>query len=61
MSWIPRAYNSYPVKTIQTATFFYNAHEAYKNKEAVVPSQRVARIVTDVVRRSVFKGLPPLR
>ncbi len=61
MSWIPRVYNSYPVKTIHTATFFYGMYDSYTNKESIVPSIRIAKFITQIAMRSIFKGLPPIR
>ena len=61
MSWIARVYNSYPVKTIHTATFFYGMYEAYNNRNSVIPSMRIAKFITQIAMRCIFKGLPPIK
>lgn len=61
MSWISRAYNSYPIKTIHTATFFYGLYEAYNTQNPILPSIRIAKIVGAIAMSCIFKGLPPVR
>lgn len=61
MSWIPRAYNSYPIKTIHTSVFLYGVYDSYANKDTIIPSMRIAKFITQIAMRSIFKGLPPIR